>query len=469
MPRIEGQFVGSRHLMWFLLAAICVAAGIASLYLNSFIIIAAIFLLLNVVLVMKYPMWGLLAYLVIFLMRPGEVFPALAPLRVELLTGIFVMVAVILQQKLIEKRVTFPSDKITISLVALLAVMCLTIFVSYEKSYTFQTIQDFIKLIIFYYLIVTIVNTRKNFVTFVSVFLIMITYIAYDAFKMYLAGGFIHTMNVDRLYGSTSAGGDPNTLASTLASTIPFVIASGYYFRNVFIKILLFVLAAFMAGLITITASRGGMIAFLGVVLGGIAFSRHKFVAIVALVIVLSAGWTVLPDQYKERYETLGDVEDIDQTSSGRWEIWKSGFNMIVNRPILGVGAGAFVTANGSGDFGPPRFMQSHNLYIQVFATTGIIGFAVWLAFIFNVIQKLRVLRNKVAAIAKLRWIRVYSTSFAVSLIALFISGMFAHNLYRYTWYMMAALIVVLSNLAGPALSEDGVVADQEREKLQIK
>jgi len=444
MERADKQFIGSRQLLWLFLISVCIIAGILSVFVNPLLIIAAIILVLNVIIMMKYPMWGLLAYLMIFLLRPGEMFPALAAFRIELVTGIFVLVAVVIRQKLIEGTVYFPRDKITIMIIGFLAVMCITIFMSYEKSITIDTCISYIKLIIFYYLIVSIIDSKKKFVAFMSVFLLLIAYIAFDAFKSYAAGGFVTRMGVDRMYGSTSAGGDPNALAATLGATIPLVVASAYYFRHFAVKIGLWALALGMAYLITITASRSGMLAFMGVLAGGFIYSRHKVILLIAAFLLVAGIWSVLPDQYRERYMTLSDMEDINETSSGRIEIWEAGAKMIVARPILGVGAGAFSVAAGSGEFGYSRYMQAHNLYIQLMASTGIVGFAVWFLFIYYLVGSLRDLSRSVQNRIRMLWVSIYCKGFFVALIALFVSGMFGHNLYRYTWYMMAGLVVAL-------------------------
>jgi O-antigen ligase len=438
------------HLWWLVLIFACIAAGAASLFVNPIFIIAELVLIANVFLIIKFPIWGLLSYLIIFLLRPGEMVPALSALRPELLTGLLVIITIIFHQRFKLGKVIFPRDRVTLFLLAFLIVMAISIFISYEKSNTVDSIMDFVKLLIFYYLIVSIIDTRKKLVAFIIVYLVLIAYIAFDAFQMYMEGGFVHTMGVDRMRGSTSAGGDPNSLANTLAATIPFVVASGFYFRNILAKVILFALAIGMAALITVTASRGGLVAFLGVVIGGIAFSRHKLVLVVACIMFLLIGWTLLPDQYKERYQTMTELDNIDETSSGRWSIWSNGVNMIINRPILGVGAGAFRWACASGDFGPPQWMQAHNLYIQLFASTGIIGFLVWFGFIFQFNKKLWDLMRAVRYEEKYRWLRFFAVSFVITTIALLISGMFAHSLYRYTWYMMAALTTVMARMVAP-------------------
>ncbi|MEW5924483.1 MAG: O-antigen ligase family protein [Candidatus Zixiibacteriota bacterium] len=457
MDRVDKQFISTKQILWLLLISVCILTGIASIYINPMIIVAAIILVLNIVVMMKYPMWGLLAYLIIFLLRPGEMYPALAAFRVELVTGIFVLVAVIIRQKLVEGTVSFPRDRITLSLIAFLAVMCISIFSSYEKSLTIDECIGFIKLLIFYYLIVSVIDNKRKFVAFMTVFLFLIAYIAFDAFKSYISGGFITRMGVDRMYGSTSAGGDPNALAATLGATIPLVIASAFYFRHLLVKISLWLLALGMAYLITITASRSGLLAFIGVLFGGFIYARHKVILFAAAVLLIAGVWSAMPGQYRQRYMTLSDMEDINQTSSGRIEIWEAGIKMIAARPILGVGAGAFSTAAGSGNFGYSSYMEAHNLYIQLMATTGIIGFVVWFAFIYFLIKNLRIIIRAVRERAEELWVSTYCEAFIVSMIALFVSGLFGHNLYRYTWYMMAGLVVALVNIYKDRLSLKGI------------
>ncbi|HUV30010.1 MAG TPA: O-antigen ligase family protein [Acidobacteriota bacterium] len=451
MERISRQAVTYRHIGWGLLLLFAVAAGLASVFVDPLFIMVAVAGLVNLALILKYPMWGLLIYLALFLLRPGEVYPSIAPLRLELLVGVFAVISVVVRQKLREGKVTFPSDKITLSMVAILAVMALSLFTSYEMTQTKDHCVRFLKLLVFAYLIISIVDSRKRFMTFVSAFVILITYIALDAFRLYLSGEFIHTMNVDRLSGRTSISEDPNAFGATLVSSIPICVAAALYYRHALAKVGMAVLSLFMTYLMMITASRSGLLAFFGVLFGGLAFSRQKLLNYSAAVLLLVAAWFALPEQYQARYARFTELgEDINDVSSGRWEIWQAGLRMVPEHPILGVGAGAFAWANASGRFGRAQWMQSHNLYIEVLATTGILGFAAWFYFVFAVVKRLRRLTREELP-ESMQWIPLFSKAFLIVIFALLISGMFGHNLYRYTWYMVAALTVALAALASGA------------------
>lgn len=442
---------------------VCIGVGIGALYIpvTPLLIGAVIAMLLFTVLVLRYPFLGLILYVFIFLFRPGEVFPSLAPMRVELLTGGLAMLAVILHQILNRGRVNFPIDKISISLLVFLGVIFLSTLTSYEKTVTVDTGIDFIKLLIFYYLIVSLVDSRRRFMLFMAFFTLMILYIGADAFKEYLAGNYHTRMNVDRLVGSTSAGGDPNTLAATLASSIPLFVAVAVYYKNLLKRTFWIFGALSMIPLVGITGSRSGIIA-LGAVIGvGLMYTRHRVAALLMAVVLLLGVWTMLPDQYKVRYETLGNVtENVDEVSSGRWHIWKTGLRMIAERPVLGIGAGAFLWAHSSGDFGASRWLESHNLYIQLAAEMGIFGFVAWFLFLYLFMSKLRFLGRAVKRDHRLRWMRLFTNSFMVVIITLLISGMFGHNLYRYTWYVLAGLTVALYNMLPGDVETDTAVAE---------
>lgn len=447
MDRINKQYIESKHISWIALILVSIVIGLLLIYNISIFIIVAIIGLINLIIIFKYPMWGLIAYIIIFLIRPGELFPAIAAVRPELLTGSLTIIALILHQKISFGKITIPTDRISISMIGILIAICVSIFTSYEKSETKDIAIMFVKLIMFFYMIITLINTKKRFITFVIIFVSIITYISFDAFLNYLSGGFIHTMDVDRLMGSTSAGGDPNTLGATIVTTIPLILALSLYFRNYFVKIIYNALVLFMTMMMVITASRSALLAFIASICVGVAYSKHKALNFVIVLVFIVIGWFLLPQQYHDRYMRFAEVgEDMNDVSSGRIEIWLSGLRMIPANPIFGVGAGAFAWANSTGEFGTPLFMQSHSLYIEIISTMGIVGVFAWLFYIITFFKRLRWL-SLIRQTTENSWIVLFSKTFIIIISALLVSGLFGHNLYRYTWYMLAGLALALTNI----------------------
>jgi O-antigen ligase len=462
MPSNDRTIISNKGLWWASLIFFCLVVGVTCVFVEPLIIIAIVIVLANIVLVAKYPFYGLLVYLCLFLIRPAEMYPALGALRMELLLGGLVLLSIIFNQKIKTARVVLPRDRITLSLAGLLVAVSLSIFTSYEATMTKDTIVEFVKILIFYYLIVSLVDTRKRFITFVSTFVLLISYVAFDALAAYLSGQFVHTMDVDRLTGSTSAGGDANTLATTLVTTTPLLVAAALYFRHWLVKSFLGLVTLTMTYLVIITASRGGLLAFFAVIFGGIGFARRKVMLIIAIFLMSVAAWAVMPEQYRERYSGFVDVtENINSVSSGRWEIWTAGVHMIAKRPILGVGAGAFPWAYGSGDFGPPQMMSPHNVYIQVCATTGLVGFAAWVIFLYILWQSLKEIARRAPNLPDGQWYVTFRNSLMVILIALFVSGLFGHSFFRYTWYVVAALAASMGNIMTRQEAELKKTADE--------
>ena len=102
--------------------------------------------------------------------------------------------------------------------------------------------------------------------------------------------------------------------------------------------------------------------------------------------------------------------------------------------------------ANISGEYGPPSSLQAHSLYIQIFSTMGIVGVSAWLFFIITFYKKMKWL-SRIRTSSEFYWINLFSKSFIIVIIGLLISGVFGHNLYRYTWYMLAGLTLAMFNI----------------------
>jgi putative inorganic carbon (hco3(-)) transporter len=440
--------ISGRLLLWILLIVLSTGAAIGILMAGlkgQVFIIGGIALIVNLYVMSRWPIYGLLLYLFIFMYRPGEVYPVLAAIRLEFIVGVTTLILTIIHRKMHEGVLRLPVDRVTVSLLAFWVVIYLTTLTSFNPMATIDKGEDFAKTLIFYYLIVTLIDTRPKLNAFILLYVLLIGKVCYDAYTGYQSGAFIHTMGMDRMTGATSMGGDPNSLASTIAISIPLVVGTAIVFKNYFYRIPLLVMAVGMLMILGITGSRGGFLAAIGVLIGGFVFARNKFVTAFVIILLALAFWVTLPGQYQARYLTLTDVDDLNQTSTGRWDIWKTGIQMFINRPLLGIGIGAFPTAHGSGAFGGGSWIQPHNFLVQLAAESGIVGIVVWMGLFFrNVVRNIGKLRRIGLQDPSKRWVYTYATSFAISIIALWVAGMFGHNLFRFNWYVIAALSVAM-------------------------
>ncbi|MBD3331984.1 hypothetical protein GF356_03965 [candidate division GN15 bacterium] len=442
------QIISTKMLLWALLIVLSAGAAVGILMAGlkgQVFIIGGIVLIINLYVMSRWPVYGLLLYLFIFMYRPGEVYPALSAIRLELIVGVTTLILTVIHRKMHEGVLRLPADRVTVSLLAFWVVIYLTTLTSFNPMETIYAGEDFAKTLVFYYLIVALIDTRPKLNAFILLYVLLIGKVCWDAFTGYQSGAFIHTMGIDRMAGATSMGGDPNTLATTIAVSVPFVVATAFVFKQFYWRIPLYGLAGGMLMVLGITGSRGGFLAAIGVLIGGFAFSRNKAITAVVIIMLALVFWVTLPDQYRTRYLTLTDVEDLNETSTGRWEIWKVGIQMFINRPLLGIGIGAFPTAHGIGAFGGGKWIQPHNMLVQLAAESGILGLTVWLGFFFRyMLRNIKKLRRIGLRDPSKRWAYTYATSFAVSIIALLVAGLFGHNLFRFNWYVIAGLSVAM-------------------------
>jgi O-antigen ligase len=143
-----------------------------------------------------------------------------------------------------------------------------------------------------------------------------------------------------------------------------------------------------------LTYSRGPWAAML-IALSALLFLNRYYKTLGALFVISVLALLMIIYPPVENNQLLNDINlrvtsTLKGYSSGREVIYAAGFKMIEDNPLLGVGIGG-VEKNYAGyvnkiEWAPPERKQMvyghlHNLYLQVYAETGLIGFAafIWL------------------------------------------------------------------------------------------
>jgi hypothetical protein len=223
--------------------------------------------------------------------------------------------------------------------------------------------------------------------------------------------------------------GDPNDLALTLIAILPFTIIqrrSGAYVRNV-----LFVwlpVAVILYG-VYVTRSRGGVVA-LACVIGMLV--RHRLgnslsvaVSGVMVMALLAAGF-------------VGNRSmSIDQSASGRIEMWSAGLLNLKHSPVWGIGFGHFDSLNEH---------AAHSAYVQCFAELGMVGYLLWLGVLFVTLDDLRLIHastNEEAADLR-KWARAIQ----VSLIGFLVGSIFLSRAYDVQLFILIGLGIAIAEIA---------------------
>lgn len=398
----------------------------------------AIILLATVIIIfwsLKSPFVGLLGVLMLNILRPGEIYSEFAALRLERVTAIVVLLSTLAHER------RFATPKITKRVLFFWGTMFVSIPFSFWVGNSLDFTIQFGTVVAYHLLIVTLVDTEARFRIFLITFSVLIGWIAASSFYLYIAGSYMQSMGVTRAVGLTSAGDSPNTLANTLVSGLPLM---ALLLTDTSKKVRLFALATGFICIFTVvtTGSRMGFFSMLFLFGIFVATRQKKFIYIPALIILLAVAWTFIPDQYKERYETVNNLEQ-DQSYQNRIRAWKAGWAMFLANPVTGQGAGNFTYAAGSEFWpGPGRkiWLNAHNLLLKALGDLGLLGtiaFAMMVVTLFKVNAELR---RKAANADVPRMLKLFPLACNFSLAVLLFAGYTNHNLYRNTWFMLGAM-----------------------------
>jgi putative inorganic carbon (HCO3(-)) transporter len=220
------------------------------------------------------------------------------------------------------------------------------------------------------------------------------------------------------------------------------------------------------------TGSRGGFLG-LGVVLvyllatyRGLPGRLRRWGALGALLLLAAAG-----PRYWERMATMLDPSrDYNWSGAeytGRGELWRRGIGYIERRPVLGVGANGFQTAERElSEVARRRLMTgrpvqtlvAHSVYVQIAAELGLVGLVVFLALLVRTARTLRAVRRRAGRDTRLG---AFAHALLASLLGYAVCGLFQSAAYFAFFYLLLGLAAAMGALvvAEPRLRARGGLA----------
>jgi O-antigen ligase len=170
----------------------------------------------------------------------------------------------------------------------------------------------------------------------------------------------------------------------------------------------------------------------------------------------------MLPESFWLRMTTIFDTEQDKLQYTGSAEqrelVMGDGINAFLEYPITGVGAGQFKNYNPEGR--QARFLETHNVLLQVAAETGIFGL---LAFLFLIWRAALAAWVTTSIVRSKQWMSrskdrgqqdtaralgEHTLGLSAGLIGWFVCAMFASVAYNWTFYYVLALLVAARELA---------------------
>lgn len=411
--------------------------------LHQFLFLSMFLFLLPQVIVS--PFVGVLLYHWLDNLPPDEVYTlTLIPGYIALITGALTFLGWLFREKKV-----LPEPLLLISLMAslLIWVNVSWLYALVPAAGAFEWDRTF-KVMGFAVLTALMLSRRLRLEAFVWVMVLSAAYYAIPgAIKFIISGGGggISTGEVV-VAGDQSFFGDRVTFSVVLAMYLPFALYIGQHAILLpspwkkWVKAVMFAVAmSFLLALIG-TFARTALFAGGATLLMLALRSNRKFRAIVVLSATVLLLVAIAPENWFERMTTVGDYE-TELSAASRLAAWKWSWAVALEHPITGGGFGVFVLNAGSIP-GRSGWMEAHNIFFQMMAAHGFIGFGLFCSLIVAVYRSSATVRKRVRHHEELAWAADLARATQIGLVAFAAGGMFVSIATAPFLYTFAALAV---------------------------
>jgi probable O-glycosylation ligase (exosortase A-associated) len=346
--------------------------------------------------------------------------------------------------------------------IALLLLAFMTIssfFAAHSSSLSFSSNMALFKVIIFYLLMINLLDTRKKLNMFIWFLIFCCALAAFKTIRMHTFYGIVRVDNVGGVQG-TSGG-----LSTTLVMVLPLVFYK-IYSRNFYEKIVSLALVPVIILGTILAGSRGGTLGLAGVLVLLVWKFRRKGITWLILGLVLAAAVVAAPGEFWDRTMTILEYQD-DGSAMNRIRHWKAGFRMFKDHPLTGIGQGNF-------EWVSPRYTQeyyqawlgrgfaAHNIFIQLLAEGGIQALAAFLFLMGYTFRSLYRTRRICSSEPVGTGLRGLSQAVEIGLIGFLICGVFISREGTDILYWLLAMGPVGLYLAGGERDERAAFASPE-------
>ena len=377
--------------------------------------------------------WMLIGYMWLYIHRPFEVWWWLGSLHVERIYMVVTLIVWLVSPK------SLVGNKVIYSLFGFVIVFLLCWSASPYMGQTSLTVENYIKVVVFYVLLITTISNEQDLKKVITAFLACVFLYMLHSLWEFHCGRHVYRMGIPRMIGIDAMYNDPNTFSATLIYALPMVYPFWHFYRHskwarrgVLGYIGLSVLC------ILLTGSRTSFVGLMA--LGGmlVCMSRHRFRIAAALVILAPVIFIVLPAEMQNRYLTIVDSSvgpaNAAESMHSRLVFLEKAADLWIQSPVVGYGPGSFPYASGLG-------MQVHSLYGQLLGELGILGILafllVLLTFFFNAVEIYLLCKDFLPGYRPFSY--YVGVAVTLSVLLLLLMGMGGHNLYRYTWLWYGA------------------------------
>ncbi|MCX7927269.1 MAG: O-antigen ligase family protein [Candidatus Omnitrophica bacterium] len=304
-------------------------------------------------------------------------------------------------------------------------------------SYTIDTFLEWAKIVIIYFLTISIIENEKQLLKILRIIVFAMTINSIMGILQYY--GIDFTGVGMHLEGRIRGVGifDTNQLAYGLCYTSPFIFLFIKVNKNMIKKILYFLIFLSYLYCIYLTQSRGGLICFIiTVFLIMNSFTNKNIVKTFSF--FLSFLIFIVLIKIVPRFSSTFSYQE-DASALGRIDAWANGLMIWKTTPIWGIGKGQFYE----------HFkIAAHSSYIEVLTEVGILGLFLWISLFYYSFKNLNKvsltsLSNNISS--NIAW---SARTIRISLIAYLIGSYFSSSAYYIPLFILFAFAVVVQRWA---------------------
>ena len=297
-----------------------------------------------------------------------------------------------------------------------------------------SVVQEFGRVLFFFFLILILVDNVRNFKIFLWSILLCIIWLSIHAILQHHTGyGFGHQAPLNRLHrdmGDTRvwvqqaiAFGtfeDPNDLCTCLVVAIPLFYVLFKTSSNPIQQMISLVGVSLTSYGVYCTNSRGGVVAVFGMLVSYVLTRIKGFRRYIVAAFGVTAVTILAPSRFS------GNIVGHD-----RAVLWGDGVAMFKDNPVFGVGYKTFTDYSSD-------HLQAHNTYIHVLAELGLVGYLPLFLLIYLTAVLLRRTINEVKTISNQDYLLL--TGIYSSCIGYMTALYFVSREYEHFFYLMMAL-----------------------------
>ena len=397
---------------------------------------------------------ALMAFTFVLLLAPQGFVPALAPLRIGLLTALLALGAWLLDRFASGGSITRVTPEV-LAAAGLVIWALVTLPMSYWPGGSLAFLLDmYFKTLAIFWLLANVAGTRPRLRRAAEGLVLMTVPLAVFAAHAFAAGQFIDADGpVHRIAGvDAPLTQNPNDLALMLNLVLPLALALAQAAGRAPVRLAFLACAVLDAVGVILTFSRAGFIclaitASLSLVKAARRPWRGWAFAAVVLTLTLAP---FLPHGYADRLGTITDIQS-DPTGSAqeRWSDTLAAARYVAAHPILGAGVGMNVLAMN--EERGASWKNVHNVYLQYAVDLGLPGLALFLALFAGCVRATFQAMRRAAAIPAPD-LFLLAEGLQMSLVVFAVAALFHPVAYHFYFYYVAGLAIAARAAAeGPA------------------